>query len=174
MKKKAYQKAIYLSVEAGFVGLVTFLFGYKMAHFMRGALPVFGGIWCMSSSLVVLFAFVDTSLSSAKTRLVASVIGCVVGASLCYMIGPNYFSMFLSVTLTMFVSELFGYSKGVRISSCVAAVIIGIGMIAPNYSPFMNAVLRLSESLFGILFAMLVVYLSYKINMRDFSKGGVD
>jgi len=167
---KNYRKPAYMSVEAGIVGLITFLFGYKSAYLLHGALPFFGGIWCMTSALVVLFAFVDSSIASAKTRIISSIIGCIIATLFCCFLGASYFTMFLAVSLTVFISLLFGYEKGTRISSCVAAVIVGIGILAPTYNPLMNALLRLSESVFGICVGLFAVFISYLIKIRTLNK----
>ena len=167
---KNYKKQIYMSIEAAIVGLIAFRFGYKTALHAKGALPFFGGIWCMANALIVLFAFIDSTLSSAKHRFICTVIGCFVALLLCISIGPSYFAMFFGVALTVLASHVFGFEKGARVSSCVAAVIIGIGILAPTYNPFMNTLLRFIESSFGILFALMAVYLSYALKVREYTK----
>lgn len=166
---KKYLKKIYVSIEAGFIGLISFVFGYKTAFFIDGAPPIFGGLWSMASGLVVLFAFVDSSIESAKVRVISSMIGALAAVLFSSLLGANYLSMFLAVSITVLTSLLFGYEKGSRISSCVAAMVIGIGALEPKYHPFNSAILRLTESLFGILIALFAVLFSYKVKVRKYT-----
>lgn len=167
---KQYKKPVYMSIEAGIVGGLAFSFGYVTALYSHEALSFWGGIWCMTNSLAILFAFMDTTLAAAKHRMVCTSIGCFMGLLISFIFGANYLAIFLAVTLTVFFSQIFGIEKGSRISSCVVVGIIGIKILAPNSEIWKNTLLRFTESAFGIGLALFAAYVGYVISIREYTK----
>lgn len=159
-----------MSIESAFVGVVAFIFGYKTSVYAQQPLSFWGGIWCMTNAMAVLFAFMDTTLSTAKFRMICTSIGCFIGLLICLIFGVNYFSIFLAVSLTVFFTQILGFEKGSRVTSCVVVVIIGINMLAPHASIVNNTLLRFIESAFGAILALFVAYLGYLFRIREYTK----
>lgn len=167
---KKYKKPIYMSIESAFVGVVAFILGYKTSIYAHQPLSFWGGIWCMTNALAILFAFMDTTLSTAKFRMICTSIGCFIGLLISLIWGVNYFAIFLAVSLTVFFTHVLGFEKGARVTSCVVVVIIGINMLAPHSSIINNTVLRFTESALGVLLALCVAFLGYLFRIREYTK----
>ncbi|WP_367606809.1 FUSC family protein [Legionella sp. W05-934-2] len=167
---KKYKKPVYMSIESALVGILAFVIGYNTAVYAHQALPFWGGIWCMTNAMAILFAFMDTTLSTAKFRMICTTIGCFIGLLIAVTFGTNYFAIFLAVTLTVFLTLVLEFEKGSRVSSCVVVVIIGINILAPHSSVVKNTLLRFTESAFGVFLALCITFAGYLFRIREYTK----
>lgn len=159
-----------MSIEAAFVGVVAFLLGYKISIYAQQPLSFWGGIWCMSNALAILFAFMDTTLNGAKFRMICTALGCSIGLLIPLIFGVNYLAIFFAVSLTVFLLHVMGFEKGTRVTCCVVVVIIGINMLAPNSSVLNNTLLRFIESALGVALAIFVASWGFIFRIREYTK----
>lgn len=167
---KSLKKPLYMSIEAAIVGILAFIFGYQTSFLIHGKLSFWGGIWCMTNALGILYAFVDSVLVWAKIRIVANLFACFCALTIPLIFGSNYFTMFLVVLVSILISNLLGYEKNSRICACVVTFIIGFKIICPEESLPVIILLRLTETLFGIFLALFAVGISYKFRVRLYTK----
>lgn len=169
-KIKSLKKPIYMSLEASIVGFISFVFGYHTSIFAHGDLSFWGGVWCMTNALGVLFAYFDDAIFWAKIRIQSNLIGCFCALIISVFFGSSYFTMFIAAFLTFFFTNFLGFEKNSRMSVCVVAFMMGVDILYPQSNPFLTALLRITETLFGLIFALFAVYISFKINIRAYSK----
>lgn len=160
---------IYASIEASIVGLICFLIGENLSNLVHDGKGFIDGLWCMISALVVLQSIIGDSLKTAKARIVGTMMGSVIAGLVCIVFGYGYSAILLSIGLCVFILNLLNFEDGVRIATATAAVITGYGFVNPEYSPLINAVMRSADTLIGVLFSILVVYISLKCKIRKTS-----
>jgi uncharacterized membrane protein YgaE (UPF0421/DUF939 family) len=161
------QKAIlYVSIETAVVGIVCFIIGERVSQWVHDGKGYIDGLWCMISALVVLQSFISETLKASKDRIVGTLVASVLAGLICVLLGYGYLAIFSSLVLSVYVMNLLKMEDGVRIATATAAVITGYGFIKPEYSPVINAAMRLLDTLLGVGVSLSVVYLSYKLNVR--------
>ncbi len=161
---------LYTSVEATILSLVSFYVGNTLSYLVNDGKGYIDGLWCMVSALVVLQSFIQDSLSAAKSRIIGTIIGSIIAGVVCIIFGYSYLSIGLSIALSVYILNLMKSEDGVRIATTTAAVIAGYGFIKPEYSPILNSIMRSVDTLIGVFFSIVVVYISYMLKIRSLDK----
>ena len=159
-------KIIYLSVEAASIAIICFMIGEALGNLVYGNKEHIGGIWCMISSLVVLQSIASETLKASKPRIMATIIACIISGIICAIISYSFLSMFLSISISAYVLHILKENDGIRIATATAAVISGFGFLSPDYSAVINSTMRAVDTLVGVGFSVIVVYISYKLKIR--------
>lgn len=156
----------YLSLETGFVAVLSFALGEQIVEYFFGPEAFIGGFWCMISSVVVLQSLVDRAFANAWNRLLAGLIGIATAYFLCLIFGSNYFVLFFSICVSVFITRLIKFYQGTRISGIQAGDIVVLGIYIPNLPLFMIVTTRTLEMIVGILIAVATLWVSQKVGIR--------
>ena len=160
------KEILYVSIETAVVGIMCFIIGERVSQWVHDGKGYIDGLWCMISALVVLQSFISETLKASKDRIIGTLVASVLAGLICVLVGYGYLAIFSSIVLSAYVMNLLKMEDGVRIATATAAVITGYGFVKPEYSPVINAAMRLLDTLLGVGVSLLVVYLSYKLNVR--------
>lgn len=160
------RQIMYVSVETALVGIVCFVVGEHVSHWVHDGKGYIDGLWCMISALVVLQSFISDTLKASKDRIVGTLVASVLAGLICVLVGYGYLAIFASIVLSAYVMNMLKMQDGVRIATATAAVITGYGFIKPDDSPLLNASMRSLDTLIGVGVSLAVVYLSYKLKVR--------
>jgi len=160
---KQQTENLYLAVETALVGIVCFVMGERLSHWVHDGKGYLDGLWCMISALVVLQSFIDDALKASKDRVVGTLVASLVSVLVCSLFGYGY----LAIALSAFIMNGLKMADGVRIATATAAVITAYGFINPDESPWLNAAMRSVDTLIGTGVALAVVFLSYKLTLRS-------
>jgi len=163
---KNYKYIIYASFEASIIAVICFMIGKTLSTLVSDGKSYIDGLWCMISALVVLQSIIDDSLKTAKSRVIGTMFGSIIAGLVCIIFGYGYTAILLAIGLCVLILNLLNFEDGVRIATATAAVITGYGFMNPDYSPIINAVMRSIDTLIGVLFSILIVYISYKLKIR--------
>ncbi len=164
---KQQTENLYLAVETALVGIVCFVIGERLSHWVHDGKGYLDGLWCMVSALVVLQSFIDDALKASKDRVVGTLVASLVSVLICSLFGYGYLAIFLAIALSAFIMNGLKMADGVRIATATAAVITAYGFINPDESPWLNAAMRSVDTLIGTGVALAVVFLSYKLTLRS-------
>ena len=157
---------IYNAFESGITALLCFAVGYSMSILIRDQQTTLDSLWCMLSGLVVLQWLTKDAIAKAKELVIGSIIGCIVSTLICYLIGYQYLAIFFSVTLSMLVTGIIRYQKGIITASVTAAGVTGFGMLQHITSPQFNALMRATDTIIGVILAISIVFLSSQLKIR--------
>lgn len=157
---------LYNAVESGTVALICFSAGYTLSVLLKDNQTQLDSLWCMLSGLVVLQWLTKDAIDKAKELIIGSLTGCVVSAVICYSVGYHYISIFLSVVVSVLVIGWFNYHKAIITSSVTAAGMVGIGIVNDASLPQINSIMRTTDTIVGVILAIVVVFLSSKFKIR--------
>ena len=164
---KNQKEILYVSIETAFVGIVCFVVGEHVSQWVHDGKGYIDGLWCMISALVVLQSFINDTLQASKDRIIGTLVASVVSVLACLVFDYGYLAIFFSIALSAYAMNLMKMEDGVRIATATAAVITGYGFIKPHDSPLLNASMRSLDTLIGVGISLAVVYLSYKLKVRQ-------
>ena len=170
MNYNVKKQEIYYSIEFALVSVISFIAGHYIVVLCHQKFSVIGGLWCMSSSLIVLFALVKTSFIACIKRFNASFIGIIIAILSCDIFPPCYVIMFIDVFLVALLCFILSLNHYIKISICSCVVIIGLGIVAPNYSVIFSGWLKLIDTIIGVTLSGLAICVSYYFNIRSFIK----
>ncbi len=157
---------VYNAIESGIVALICFGAGFFVSILLRDGQTQLDSLWCMLSGLVVLQWLAKNAISIAKETIIGSMIGCVISAIVCYLIGYHYTSIFLSVSISILVTGFVKYQRGIVTASVTAAGMAGFGMLNSDVIPQINSLMRAADTIIGVALAVLVIIVSSWLKIR--------
>ena len=168
LKTKLHQAItfFYLSLEAGLIGLAAYTLGKNLGTAIHHTSYELGGMWCAISALVVLQSFLKEAKKAAAARIFGSFIGAVVSTVICKWWGYGYWQLIFSIMVSVYLMSLLGASNATRLGSTTAAVIVISGILHPEETAWLNALIRFLESVLGVSLAFIAVMLGEKLGIR--------
>lgn len=168
MKNTKHQlyKNIYISFEIAIAACLCFLFGFYVSDLLHRGQSIIGGFWCLITVSTILQLSVKDSYSAAFQILVGSVIGGVTAFIFTAFLGYYYYVMILAVAISVLITASMHLDNAIKMSSANAGVIVALGLYQPNYSPFLNASLRLIETFSGTAIALFFIFISRIFKVR--------
>jgi uncharacterized membrane protein YgaE (UPF0421/DUF939 family) len=168
MKNTEHQlyKNIYISFEIAIAACLCFLFGFYVSDLLHRGQSIIGGFWCLITVSTILQLSVKDSYSAAFQILVGSVIGGVTAFIFTAFLGYYYYVMILAVAISVLITASMHLDNAIKMSSANAGVIVALGLYQPNYSPFLNASLRLIETFSGTAIALFFIFISRIFKVR--------
>lgn len=139
------------------VSLASFLCGFHFTSLFHPQSAAMGGLWALISGIVVLQADWPATWSSAKLRIVGSLIGAIVSALYLYFLPFNPFGMAACILVTVLLCHAMGIPEPARLAALTVALIMVISNLNPAVSPLISAALRFGESFLGAAMAVLAV-----------------
>lgn len=169
LKKKSY-----FSIEAGLVSVLSFWTGHKILSLISPNYYFIGGFWCMVCAICILHPCIPSSIVAAKLRFNASILGFAISGICCVSLGYGYLQMLLAVALTVFITRYFKFYSGTRMAATQASIVMVIGIVFPNFTPFLNLTTRLLETLAGLAIGLVALGLSYHFGSRKLQQAKRD
>lgn len=158
--------SIILAIKTALLTVVCYHLGFYISQLYHFNSPEISGLWCTISGIIVLQVFIDESFSAAWLRIVGSFIGAMTSFIFSHFWGYSLSTLALCVLCTVMFVSACKLKQTFRLSSLTAAIVIVIGMLSPNITPFMNASSRFIESATGALIAILITAIFFPLRKK--------
>ena len=143
-------------VENFIVAVIAYLLGYYFtAMFHLGTAEV-GGLWSVISGVFVMSEKESLTIKSARMRIKASFIGCLIAGVYLYLFSFSIIGFAISIALGVFICHLLRIPDHIKTTSITISVVVIISVIVQDIGPVANAALRFAESVIGSLTAVAV------------------
>jgi len=143
-------------VENFVVAVAAYLLGYYFtAMFHLGTAEV-GGLWSVISGVFVMADKESLTIKSARMRVRASFLGCLVSGLYLYFFPFTVVGFAICIAVGVFLCHIFRIPDHIKTISITISVVIIISVVNHNIGPVANAALRFAESVIGALTAVAV------------------
>lgn len=169
--KITYYSAAYLAFEAALVSSISYHLGCLIE--LAAGLPAInqiGGMWCMVSSLVVLQIVVKEMILQFWTRIAGALVGTIISGLISQIFGYGALQLIAIIFLSVFIMELLGTEKTIQVASTTAGTVAIFGSLHLECAAWVNAALRLLQTLAGSMVAISVVLIFSKLGFRKLSR----
>jgi uncharacterized membrane protein YccC len=119
-------------------------------------------LWALISVITVTEPELSAAFLAFNSRIVNTLIGCAVGLSVLYLLGPSFWSILLGVIVSVFLcTSLIRVPGSWRVAPVTVAIVMTNGVIggAPT-AGLAAAVERTEEVLLGSATALLITYVA--------------
>jgi uncharacterized membrane protein YccC len=118
-------------------------------------------LWAIISVIIVTEPELSAALLAFNSRIVNTLIGCAVAFPLLYFLGPNFWSILLGITISVFVSaQVIKVPGSWRVAPVTVAIVMTPGLLESSRSAsFKTAIDRTVEVLIGSVVALLITFL---------------
>lgn len=166
-----FKSHIFRSVIENFiVAVVAYLLGYYFTSMFHVGTAEVGGLWSVISGVFVMSEKESLTIRSARMRIKASLIGCLIAGLYLYYFSFSVVGFAAAIALGVFVCHVLRIPDHIKTASITIAVVVIISAIVQNVGPIENAGLRFAESVIGSLVAVAVGYTAMIIFRLDRSK----
>ncbi|MTI18791.1 hypothetical protein E1162_16210 [Rhodobacteraceae bacterium RKSG542] len=146
-------------VKFGLTALLAYLAGYYFSLAMHPETALIGGLWAVISAIVVSDPdILAQNMQAARDRIIGSIIGSIFAAPYLLYLPFSAASFAMLVMLNTCTCVIFGLTRHVKLANITLAVIIIVSTVS-NIDPVLNSVLRLVESILGIIAGVFVAFL---------------
>jgi uncharacterized membrane protein YccC len=143
-------------VENFIVAIAAYLLGYYFtAMFHLGTAEV-GGLWAVISGVFVMADKESLTFNSARMRVRASFLGCLVSGVYLYFFPFTVVGFAICIAIGVFLCHIFRIPDHIKTISITISVVIIISVVNHSIGPVANAGLRFAESVIGSLVAVAV------------------
>ncbi|MCK5392020.1 MAG: FUSC family protein [Deltaproteobacteria bacterium] len=143
-------------VENFIVAVVAYLLGYYFtAMFHLGTAEV-GGLWAVISGVFVMADKESLTFNSARMRVRASFLGCLVSGVYLYFFPFTVVGFAICIAIGVFLCHISRIPDHIKTISITISVVIIISVVNHSIGPVANAGLRFAESVIGSLVAVAV------------------
>jgi len=148
------------------VVVVAYICGYYFTSLFHEPTSLVGGLWAAISAIIVLEASHEKTYTSAKNRIVGTLIGAVVSGVYLFFFPFSIPGFAITIGAGVVVCLVFNLPQSIKLSSITISVILIVSTIAKDLHPFVNAGLRFAESAIGTGVAVLVALIAFKLQSR--------
>ncbi len=143
-------------IENFIVAVIAYLLGYYFtAMFHLGTAEV-GGLWSVISGVFVMADKESLTMKSARMRIQASFIGCLIAGIYLYFFPFTVVGFAICIAIGVLLCHILRISDHIKTTSITISVVVIISVVNHNIDPIMNAALRFAESVIGSLVAVVV------------------
>ena len=139
----------------------AFLGGFYFTTFFHEPTSLVGGLWAVISAIIVIEASHKETISSAKNRIIGSLIGAVVSGVYLLFFPFTIIGFAATIGAGVLICFLLDIPKSVKLTGITISVVMIVSSITEDLHPFLNAGLRFFESAIGTGIAVLVALVSY-------------
>lgn len=150
-------------VENFIVAVVAYLLGYYFTAMFHLGTAEIGGLWSVISGVFVMADKESLTFKSARMRIRASIIGCLVSGVYLYFFTFAVVGFAICIAIGVFLCHILRIQDHVRTTSITISVVMIVSVVNNDISPIMNAALRFAESVIGALVAVAVALVSIYI-----------
>ena len=147
----------------------AFIGGFYFTIFFHEPTSLVGGLWAVISAIIVIEASHKETYTSAKNRIIGSLIGAIVSGVYLFFFPFTIIGFVVTVGVGVLICFLLGIPQSVKLTGITISVVMIVATITEDLHPFSNAGLRFFESAIGTGIAVLVAFVSY--SARDFIPG---
>lgn len=143
-------------VENFIVAVVAYLLGYYFTSMFHVGTAEVGGLWSVISGVFVMSEKESQTIKSARMRIKASFIGCLIAGLYLYFFSFSVVGFAISIALGVLVCHVLRIPDHIKTASITISVVVIISAIVQDIGPIANAGLRFAESVIGSLVAVAV------------------
>lgn len=115
------------------------------------------GYWAVMSSMIVMQANVQDTISASLTRLVGTAIGAIIGGIFLDLYGVHIWVFGIAVMIVVLICILLNLKQSYRLAAVTVAIIL---LVNHPESPWMTALHRFLEVSLGVVVALLISLLT--------------
>lgn len=157
-------------IENFIVAVIAYLLGYYFTSLFHVDTAEVGGLWSVISGVFVMSEKESLTIKSAKMRIKASFLGCLIAGAYLYFFSFSVVGFALSIALGVLICHILRIPNHIKTTSITIAVVVIISAIVKDIGPLENAGLRFAESVIGSLVAVGVGYTAmilFKLRKSD-------
>lgn len=159
-----FKSHIFRSVVENFiVAVIAYLLGYYFTAMFHVGTAEVGGLWSVISGVFVMSEKESMTVRSARLRIKASFIGCLIAGAYLYFFSFNIIGFAIAIALGVFICHIFRIPGYIKTTGITISVVVIISAIVQDIGPLANAGLRFAESVIGSLVAVAVGYAGMKV-----------
>ncbi len=140
-------------IESFIVAAISYVLGYYFTSMFHLGTAEVGGLWAVISGVFVMSEGEAQTVKSARMRIKASFIACVIAGLYLYFFSFNVITFALAIALGVLICHVFRIPDHIKTTSITISVVVIISVLK-DIGPFANASLRFFESVIGSLTAM--------------------
>lgn len=144
-------------VENFIVAVLAYLLGYYFTAMFHVGTAEVGGLWSVISGVFVMSEKENLTFKSARMRIKASFLGCLIAGAYLYFFSFSVVGFALSIALGVLICHIFRIPDHIKTTGITIAVVVIISVVR-DIGPIDNAGLRFAESVIGSLVAVAVGY----------------
>jgi uncharacterized membrane protein YccC len=141
---------------------IRILIGCVIVWFVLGRVNHPNPLWALISVIIVTEPELSAAFLAFNSRIVNTLIGCAVGLSFLYLLGPSYWSIFLGIIVSVIVcTSLIRVPGSWRVAPVTVAILMTPSVLgAGRTAGLAVAIDRTEEVLLGSAVALLITYLA--------------
>lgn len=143
-------------VENFIVAVIAYILGYYFTAMFHWGTAEIGGLWAVISGVFVMSDRESLTAKTARMRIRASFIGCLVGGVYLYFFPFEVVGFAVCIAIGVFLCHIFRIPDHIKTTSITIAVVMIVSVIVTDIGPVENAALRFAESVIGSLTALAV------------------
>ncbi|GJM14857.1 MAG: hypothetical protein DHS20C13_01840 [Thermodesulfobacteriota bacterium] len=152
-----FKSHIFRAVLENFiVAVVAYILGYYFTAMFHVGTAEVGGLWSVISGVFVMSEKESLTVRSARIRIKASFIGCLIAGLYLYFFSFSVFGFAIAIALGVFACHILRIPDHIKTASITIAVVVIISVIVQDIGPVANAALRFAESVIGSVTAVAV------------------
>lgn len=148
----------------------AFLFGYNFTALFHEPTSLVGGLWAVISAIIVLEATNKETFSSAKNRIVGTLIGALVSGFYLFFFQFTIIGFLITIGVGVLLCLLLKLHASIKLTTITISVIVIVSAISKDLHPLTNAGLRFVESAIGTATAIIVALIAYYIENSNIWK----
>lgn len=156
-------------IESFIVAAIAYVLGYYFTSMFHLGSAEVGALWAVISGVFVMSEGEAQTFKSARMRIKASFIGCVIAGAYLYFLPFSVLTFALAIALGVLICHIFRIPDHIKTTSITISVVVIISLLE-DIGPFANASLRFFESVIGSLSAMAIgvaaIYI-FKLKKED-------
>lgn len=141
---------------------IRILIGCVIVWFVLGRINHPNPLWALISVIIVTEPELSAAFLAFNSRIVNTLIGCAVGLSFLYLLGPSYWSILLGIIVSVIVCTSFIRVPGSwRVAPVTVAILMTPSVLGGGRAAGLAAAIdRTEEVLLGSAIALLITYLA--------------
>jgi uncharacterized membrane protein YccC len=141
---------------------VRILIGCVIVWFVLHRINHPNSLWALISVIIVTEPELSAAFLAFNSRIVNTLIGCAVGLSLLYLLGPSYWSILLGIIVSVIIcTNLIRVPGSWRVAPVTVAILMTPSVLGGGRSAGLAvAIDRTEEVLLGSAVALLITYVA--------------
>ena len=141
---------------------VRILIGSVIVWFVLDRVNHHNPLWALISVIIVTEPELSAAFLAFNSRILNTLIGCAIGLSFLYLLGPSFWSILLGIIVSVFIcTSLIRVPGSWRVAPVTVAILMTPSVLGGGRSLGLTvAIERTEEVLLGSAVALLITYLA--------------
>lgn len=139
----------------------AFFGGFYFTTLFHEPTSLVGGLWAVISAIIVIEASHKETYTSAKNRIIGSLIGAIVSGFYLLFFPFSLIGFAAAIGVGVLICLLLGLPQSIKLTGITISVIMIVSTITEDLHPFLNAGLRFAESAIGTGIALIVAFTAF-------------